>query len=280
MWDILIVNPLTNLLLFFYQILGNQTMLAVAALTLLVRLIITPLTLSQQKMMRKQQELQPRMKELQEKYKNDRERLASEQMALYKELGISPLGGCLPMLIQLPLMFALYGAIIRALASTPIALLDLPAHIYRWIPGLSVIAPLNSRFLWMDLAVRDPLFLMPILVMATTWYQQKLLSPATAGADPQAQSMNQSMMITMPLMMGFFSAQYAAGLSVYFVISNLIGIAQYFLFRSHYAAPAPANGAQPAAKAKRSEAAVTPTGKKAEIKPPAKAPAKAKSKNG
>ena len=274
MWDILIVNPFTNLLLFFYQILGNQTMLAVAALTLLVRLAITPLTLSQQKMMRKQQELQPRIKVLQEKYKNDRDRLAQEQMALYKELGISPLGGCLPMLIQLPLMFALYGAIIRALASTPIALLDLPAHIYRWIPGLSAIVPLNSRFLWMDLAVRDPLFIMPILVMATTWYQQKLLSPSTAGADSQAQSMNQSMLVTMPLMMGFFSAQYAAGLSVYFVISNLIGIAQYFLFRSHYVLPAPANGNQSANKAD------TTSAKKAETKSPGKAPVKAKTKSG
>ncbi|HQJ11317.1 MAG TPA: YidC/Oxa1 family membrane protein insertase, partial [Anaerolineae bacterium] len=196
MWDYLIVDPLTNLLLLFYQLLGNQTMLAVAALTLLVRLLLTPLTLSQQKMARKQQELQPRMKALQEKYKNDRERLAQEQMALYKELGINPLGGCLPMLIQLPLMFALYGAIIRALASTPIALLDLSAHIYRWIPGLSTLAPLNGRFLWMDLAVRDPFFIMPLLVMATTWYQQKLLTPATANADPQAQSMSQSMLIT------------------------------------------------------------------------------------
>jgi len=273
-WDILIVNPFTNLLLFFYQILGNQTMLAVAALTLLVRLAITPLTLSQQKMMRKQQELQPRMKVLQEKYKNDRERLAQEQMALYKELGISPLGGCLPMLIQLPLMFALYGAIIRALASTPIALLDLPAHIYRWIPGLSAIVPLNSRFLWMDLAVRDPLFIMPILVMATTWYQQKLLSPSTAGGDSQAQSMNQSMLVTMPLMMGFFSAQYAAGLSVYFVISNLIGIAQYFMFRSHYVLPTPVNGDQSANKAD------TTSGKRAEAKSPGKAPVKAKTKSG
>ncbi len=267
MWDLLIVNPLTNLLLLFYQVLGNQTMLAVTALTLLVRLAITPLTLSQQKMMRKQQEMQPRMKALQEKYKNDREKLAQEQMNLYKELGMSPLGGCLPMLIQLPLMFALYGAIIRALASTPIALLDLPAHIYRWLPGLSTIVPLNSQFLWMDLALRDPLFIMPILVMATTWYQQKLLTPATANPDPQAQSMSQSMLITMPLMMGFFSAQYAAGLSVYFVISNLIGIAQFFLFRRHYVVAPETNSAP-----------VEKPVKKTPVKPPSKAASRAKAK--
>jgi len=271
-WDYLIVDPLTNLLLLFYQLLGNQTMLAVAALTLLVRLLLTPLTLSQQKMARKQQELQPRMKALQEKYKNDRERLAQEQRALYKELGINSLGGCLPMLIQLPLMFALYGAIIRALASTPIELLDLSAHIYRWIPGLSTLAPLNGRFLWMDLAVRDPFFIMPLLVMATTWYQQKLLTPATANADPQAQSMSQSMLITIPLMMGFLSAQYATGLSVYLLISNLIGIAQYFLFRRHYVG-APVSGEKSAA-----SSAPVVTANKASRKPPAKAPVKAKGK--
>ena len=147
MWDYLIVDPLTNLLLLFYQLLGNQTMLAVAALTLLVRLLLTPLTLSQQKMARKQQELQPRMKALQEKYKNDRERLAQEQMALYKELGINPLGGCLPMLIQLPLMFALYGAIIRALASDADPLL-ICRRICHLIPA-SVRWPPNGRFPWM-----------------------------------------------------------------------------------------------------------------------------------
>ncbi|MBN1260281.1 MAG: membrane protein insertase YidC [Anaerolineae bacterium] len=251
MWDLLIVDPLTNLLLFLYQVLGNQTMIAVAVLTLLVRLAITPLTLNQQKTARKQQELQPKIQALQEKYKNDRDRLGQEQLKLYQEAGISPLGGCLPLLIQLPLMFALYGAIIRALASTPLQLLDLASHIYRWIPGLSTLAPLQSKFLWMDLALRDPLFIMPILVVATSWFQQKLLTPATsASADPQAQQMTQSMQITMPLIMGFFSMQYAAGLSVYFVISNLIGILQYYLFRQHYAgAPAANSDEKPATRA-------------------------------
>jgi len=86
--------------------------------------------------------------------------------------------------------------------------------------------------------------------------------------------MNQSMLVTMPLMMGFFSAQYAAGLSVYFVISNLIGIAQYFLFRSHYVLPTPVNGDQSANKAD------TTSGKRAEAKSPGKAPVKAKTKSG
>ncbi|MGC9356766.1 MAG: YidC/Oxa1 family membrane protein insertase [Anaerolineae bacterium] len=241
MWDLIIVDPITNLLLIFYKLLGQQTILSVALLTLLVRLALTPLTLNQQKSLRKQQDLQPRLKEIQEKYKNDKERLAEEQMKLYRELGVNPLGGCLPLLIQLPLMFGLYQAIIRALAATPLGLLDLPSHLYRWLPpflNVSTLAPLQSQFLWLDLALPDPYFVLPILVVVTSWLQQKLLtaaSPSSGSSDPQAQAMSQSMQVTMPLFMGFISMNYAAGLSVYFVISNLVGILQFYLFRRHYA---------------------------------------------
>lgn len=252
MWDLLVVDPITNLTLVFYKLLGNQTILAVALLTLLVRLALTPLTLNQQKTMRKQQELQPKLKEIQEKHKGDKEKLAQAQMSLYKEMGISPMGGCLPMLIQLPLMFGLYQAIIRALAASPLQLLDLPMHLYRWLPSflsVSALAPLQSKFLWLDLALPDPLFVLPVLVVVTTWLQQKLLTPpASASADSQAQSMTQSMQVTMPLFMGFISLNYATGLSVYFIVSNLAGILQFYLFRKHYASAAVADVAAASAK--------------------------------
>jgi YidC/Oxa1 family membrane protein insertase len=234
-WDLLIVDPITNLLLVFYKLMGQQTILAVTVLTLIVRLALTPLMLSQQRTMRKQQALQPKLKKLQEKYKNDRDRLAQEQMKLYSEAGANPIGGCLPLLIQLPLMFGLYQAIIRALAATPLGLLDLPSHIYRWLPealNVSTIVPLQSQFLWLDLALPDPYYVLPILVVVTSFLQQKLLSASSPTSDdPQAQAMSQSMQFTMPLMMGFISMNYAAGLSVYFVISNLVGILQSYFFR-------------------------------------------------
>ncbi len=241
MWDTLIVDPITNLLLVFYNLLGGETILAVALLTAVVRLALIPLTLNQQKSMRAQRELQPKLKELQKKYKNDQERLAQEQMKLYRKHGFNPVSGCLPLLVQLPLMLGLYRAIIRALAATPLGLLDLPSHIYRvsWLPNLSVLPPLKSQFLWLDLALPDPYFVLPILVVVTAWLQQKLISassPSMGGeADDQAQAMTQSMQITMPLFMGFISLNYAAGLSVYFVISNLIGIAQYYFIQKRYA---------------------------------------------
>ncbi len=233
MWDLLVVDPITNLLLLFYKYLGHQTILAVTVLTLAIRLALTPLTISQQKSMSRQRELQPRLKELQEKYKNDKQKLAEEQMKLYKEMGMNPAGGCLPLLIQMPLMLGLYQAIMRALAATPIGLLNLASHVYHWLPGLSTVLPMQSHFLWLDLALPDPYYVMPVLVVLTSWYQQKVISEmqGPTSSDPQAQAMSQSMQITMPLFLGFISMSYASGLSVYFIVSNLVGILQYTLFR-------------------------------------------------
>jgi YidC/Oxa1 family membrane protein insertase len=115
--------------LLLYRYLGNETIVAVAMVTLLLRLALTPLQLNQQKSTRKQQALRPKLEELQKKYKDDREKLAQEQMKLYKEAGVQPVGGCLTLVIQLPLMFGLYQAIIRTLASTPLQLLALPDDI-------------------------------------------------------------------------------------------------------------------------------------------------------
>jgi YidC/Oxa1 family membrane protein insertase len=232
MWDVLIIRPILNLLLLLYKYLGNETIIAVALVTLVLRLIVTPLMLKQQRAARKQQELRPKLLEIQKKYKDDPQKLMEEQ----RKLGINPLGGCLPSLIQLPLMIGLYQAIIRALASTPLQLLELPKDIYRWIPSFSSLIPLKSQFLWLDLALPDPLFILPILVVATSWFYQKLITPP--ALDAQAEAMNKQMTLMMPLMMGFFSLTYASGLAIYFLISNLVGILQYYLFRRHYAYPA------------------------------------------
>jgi YidC/Oxa1 family membrane protein insertase len=179
------------------------------------------------------QELQPELKKLQEKYKNDRERLAQAQMELYREYGFNPLAGCLPLIIQLPVMLGLYRAIVTTLAATPLELLNLSGRL--WVPELSNMVPLNNKFLWLNLAVPDPLYVLPILVVATTYLQQKLLMPATpasSGGDrsaDQASQVSRQMMTIMPLMFGFFALSFASGLSVYFIASNLIGIGQYAL---------------------------------------------------
>lgn len=234
MWDVVIVRPILNLLLLLYKYLGNETIIAVTLVTLVLRVLVTPLMLKQQQAARKQQELRPKIMEIQKKYKDDPQKLMEEQ----RKLGLNPLGGCLPSLVQLPLMIGLYQAIIRALASTPLQLLELPRDIYRWIPSFSSLIPLKSQFLWLDLALPDPLFVLPILVVATSWFYQKLITPP--ALDAQAEAMNKQMMLMMPLMTGFFALTYASGLAIYFLITNLVGILQYYLFRRHYTYATPA----------------------------------------
>jgi YidC/Oxa1 family membrane protein insertase len=224
-WDLLFLNPMINALLLFYGVLGHQFILAILALTILIRFIVFPLSLKQQRSMAMMQALQSskEWKEIQKKYKGDREKLAQEQMRMYREYGVNPMGGCLPTLIQFPVLIGLYQSISRVLATSPLQLVDLAPRVYS--SGLAALVPLNSGFLWLDLGRPDPYRILPILVVVTTWAQQKLLSPP--NPDPQASSMNQSMQIMMPLMFGFFALQFSSALAIYFVISNVVGVAQF-----------------------------------------------------
>ena len=230
-----IAYPLANLMLLLYTFLGQSTVLALAVLTLLINLLMLPLTLSQQRSARKMQEFQPQLEKLQKKYGKDKERLAQEQMKLYKEAGINPMGGCLPLLIQMPIWFGLIGAIRYSIPSTPLELFQFSHHIYKWLPGVVGIVPLQSTFLGMDLG-QPPVpaqwwsYSLPVLVFVTSWLQQKLLTPpATGDSQSQAAMMNRQMQIMMPLMFMFFTLQYATGLSIYFVLSSLVRIVQYYL---------------------------------------------------
>lgn len=251
----IIINPFIAILLFLYRLLGGNVVLSLIVFTVLVRLAIYPLTAKSQRSTKAMQVLQPELKKLQEKYKNDREKLAQAQWELYRQHGFNPLAGCLPVLIQLPIWMALYRAIVITLAATPYQLLDLARRL--WVPGLSDVVPLHNKFLWLNLATPDPLYVLPVLVVFTTWLQQKLIMPAAAPSSSsgdrsadQAAQVSRQMMIIMPFMFGFFALTFASGLSIYFIVSNLIGIAQYALtgkinLRQVLGRPAPV-AAQPA----------------------------------
>lgn len=214
-----------NAMLLFYGLLGQQFILAIIALTILIRILVFPLSLKQQRSMTTMQALQrsKEWQEIQKKYKGDREKLAQEQMRMYREYGVNPAGGCLPTLIQFPVLIGLYQSITRVLAVSPLQLVDLAPRVF--LPGLAALVPLNDKFLWLNLGRPDPIYLLPILVVATTWAQQKLLSPP--NPDPQSASMTQSMQIMMPLMFGLFALSFSSALSIYFVVSNVVGVAQY-----------------------------------------------------
>ncbi len=227
LWNTIILEPVLNSLIAMCTVLGGSFGLAIIALTVIVRLIMFPLTVRQTQSTKAMQSLQPKMQELQKKYAKNQQKLQQEMMKLYKEAGINPLGCLWPMLIQLPIWIALYQAIMQALAATPENLLNLSQHLYSWA-AVGQAVPLNEHFLWLRLSRPDPNLILAILVGGTMWVQQKMVTaPAT---DPRQQSMTRMTTMMMPLMFGFFTLSFPSGLALYWVVSNVIGIIiQYFV---------------------------------------------------
>ncbi len=234
MWDTYLIIPMTNVLLFIYDIIGHNFGIAIILFTILIRAITWPLTAQQLKGTQGMQELQKDKEWLgiQKKYKNDKEKLASEQMRIYKERGINPFGSCLPTIIQFPIIIGLYRAIITSLAATPLSLLNLSRNLYSFLDVAQII-PLNSQFLWMDLGRPESIdifgFAFPslaVIVVITSYMQSKLMTPPSNPGD-QSAAMGNMMAIYMPFLMGYFAMTFASGLALYFITSNLLGIAQY-----------------------------------------------------
>ncbi len=243
MWE-LIVNVLANLLIWIYKLVGHNFGLAIILFTILIKIVTYPLQAKQIRSAKAMQQLQ-QSKEWQnvlKKYKDDKEKLAQEQMRLYREAGITPFDSCLPMFIQLPILFALYQSIVRALASSPLQLIYLARGVFPLFDAEKLI-PLNSKFLWMNLGQPERVYifgvgipLLAILVAVTTYIQSKLTVPPPSTnnpADPSAQ-MGQTMTYFMPLMMAWITYSLASGLAVYFIVSNILGVVQQALMGQVY----------------------------------------------
>jgi YidC/Oxa1 family membrane protein insertase len=237
-----------NGLIALSSILFSSFGLAIIALTIIVRLILLPLTLRQLNSTKALQGMQPKIQELQKKYAKNKEKLQQEMMKLYKEAGINPLGCIWPMLVQFPVWIALYQSIMRALATTPENLLDLSYHLYSW-QVVSQAFPLSSHFLWLNLGGHGD-FILAIIVGATMWVQQKMTT--APSLDPRQQSTSSMMLLMMPLMFAMFTLMFPSGLALFWAVSNVIGIGiQYFItggwgyLRSSPAAqPAPVGGSK------------------------------------
>ena len=199
---------------------------AIILFTLLVKVVTLPLTISQIRGMQAQKDMQPKIQELQKKYKGDREKVAQEQMKLYQEAGINPLSGCLPMLVQMPVLIGLYAALV---AIGPM----LAGQAWFWIGDLSYphynegLGWLTTSFTAGEYGKLIAYLILPILLIATQFWMQKTMTPQSA--DPQAKSMQQvSLMMT--FMFGFFTLQVPAGLTLYWVTSNLLQMLQQWAF--------------------------------------------------
>lgn len=197
-----------RLLNFFYSIVHNYG-LAIILLTILVRLILYPLTYKSYKSMREMQKIQPLMQELQKKYKEEPKRLQKEMMLLYKEHKVNPFGGCLPMILQMPILIALFTTLRSAIELRG-------APFIFWIKDLS--EPDTLFTLQNGFAIN----VLPILMIGTFFLQQKFF--AMPAATPQQQQQQKMMALFMPVFMGFIFYRMPSGLVLYFTLSTMIGI--------------------------------------------------------
>lgn len=226
-WDIIAIQPVVNVLIVLSHYLFNNPGLAIILMTIIVNMIILPLTLKQIRSSKAMQDVQPKLAELQKKYAKDKQKLAQEQMALYKQAGMNPVGCLLPLLVQMPVWIALYQSIIKVLGTTPEDFLNLSRYLYNWPIAFSSL-PLSQHFMWFDLGQPDKIMILPILVGATMWVQQKMVM--TSNPDPRAQQQSQMMLWMMPLMFAFFTLSFPSGLALFWTVSSIIRIAiQYFV---------------------------------------------------
>lgn len=183
--------------------------IAIILLTIVIKAILAPLTVKQIKSMKGMAELQPKMKEIQEKYKSDPQRVQQEMAKLYKEMGINPLSGCLPLLVQMPFLIAIYWAL----------------KDYAYDPNF-------ISFLWLpSLGEPDPMYILPVLSAVSTYIMSKQTGGASTGVAGGAQA--KIMQIFMPLFIGYISLSFPSGLVIYWVVSNIFQlIQQAFIYRN------------------------------------------------
>lgn len=211
-WDAWVVYYLSQFVLWIAKVCGGSYGWAIIIFTVIIRVILLPLNAVQINSTRKMQEIQPELKALQEKYSSKdletRNKLNEETQKLYKEAGVNPYAGCLPMVIQLPVMLALYQAIWRT-------------------PELQ-----NGKFLWMDLGKPDPYYILPILAAVFTFLSSYI---ATLSVPKSSQTtMTKVMSYAMAIMVGIWAIIFQSAISLYWVISNLFQVGQTLVLQNPF----------------------------------------------
>ncbi|KYD24148.1 hypothetical protein B4113_2532 [Geobacillus sp. B4113_201601] len=205
-WNEYIVYPLSWLIKHVAGLLGGSFGLSIIVVTVLIRLLILPLMIQQTRNAKAMQALQPEMEALRKKYSSKdaqtQQKLQQEMMLLFQKHGVNPMAGCLPILIQMPILIGFYHAIMRTR--------EIAQH----------------NFLWFDLGEKDPYYILPVIAGVTTFIQQKIMMAGSAQQNPQMAMM----LWVMPIMIVIFAVNFPAALSLYWVVGNLFSIVQtYFI---------------------------------------------------
>lgn len=209
-WSQYFVYPLSEFIIFVARLFWNSYGIAIIITTLIVRLVLLPLMAKQVKSSQAMQDLQPKIKAMQEKYSSKdqqtQKKLQEAQMKLFQENHVNPLAGCLPLLIQMPILFAFYQAIMRTEA----------------IKGQS--------FLWFQLGSADPFYILPVVAALSTFLQQKIMMGRMGNTNPQMAMM----MYVFPLMIAIPALYFPSALALYWVVGNIFMIFQtYVIYEKH-----------------------------------------------
>ena len=281
-----IINvPLGYLFKWIYYVVGNYGW-TIILFTLIMKLILFPLTLKQQRSMKKTQAIQPKLAKIQEKYKYDQEKLNQETMKLYQEAGVNPMGGCLPMLIQFPILIALYNIIRKPISYVMMLSNDVIMQIYERINGsaaadfaridqidlankmrgsfdkvgefISSHDLINFDFFGFNLSVTPTLqylsehwiyVLIPIVAGGTTFLVSHISNKMSGMASQENNPTASSMKVMnylFPLMTAWFAVTLPAGLGLYWTVSNLFQILQMYLMNKHITVDVPVDEDRPA----------------------------------
>jgi YidC/Oxa1 family membrane protein insertase len=207
-WNQYIVYPFSQFIIYVAKILGNSYGWSIILVTILIRLIILPLMVKQTRSSKAMQILQPELKSLKKKYSSKdqktQQQLQKETMGLFQKHGVNPLAGCLPMVVQMPILLGFYHAIRRT----------------------EEIA--TQSFLWFNLGDKDPYFILPILAGITTFIQQKVMMAGAGSQNPQMAMM----LYLMPIMIVIFAVSFPSALSLYWVVGNIFMIVQTYFIKA------------------------------------------------
>ena len=239
LYNKLLYYPMVNLLVISYQVLWQNLGLAIIGMTIFIKVITYPLTKPSLVIAQKQKELQPELAELKKKYKN-KQVFAQKQMELYKKHGINPAAGCLPQIIQLVILLALYKVFTTVLSTNGVVGESLNSIIYfdqfKFAPGES----LNTQFLWLDLTKPDPYYILPILAALSQYFLSKVMMQSSSGLQKPAKDtpgkeddfmmiMQKQSMYIMPIFTLIIGLKLPSGLVLYWFVSTLIALLQYIM---------------------------------------------------
>jgi YidC/Oxa1 family membrane protein insertase len=249
LFNTVLVTPITNILLLIYHLLvylhiPSPLGFSIILLTVVIRLILYPLTASQLKATKKMQTLTPHLSRLKEQHKNDAKRLQEETMALYKEHGVNPAAGCLPLIIQLPVIWGLYAVLQKIVGLKPDVLVK-TVNDLAYAPFLHLAKPWDTSFFGLPLTQTPGhlfttglyfIILVPALTAVLQFVQTKMMLPpqteekkkSTGGAEDFAQAFQTQSLYMFPLMIGFFSFQFPLGLSLYWNTFTLFAMIQQY----------------------------------------------------